>query len=263
MPIKVTTIQYDIAWENINANKQKIEELLASQLKTETDIIVLPEMFTTGFSMVPHNLAETVDGPTMQWLNNKSKQYNAVICGSLILKNNNNYFNSFFAIEPNGALHTYNKKHLFTKAGEQEHYSPGTNNICFNVKGFTVRPLICYDIRFPVWCRNTLQANGQPLYDVLLVVANWPETRIWHWESLLVARAIENQCYVVACNRVGIDANENEYNGYSLAIEPNGHIIYKIVNKELVYTTTLHEEVLQEVRVNLPFLKDADNFTIG
>lgn len=262
MQIKVTTIQYNIVWENILANQQKIDQLLSTQLKTETDIVVLPEMFTTGFTMQPNNLAQTMQGETIAWLQQKSKQYNAVFCGSLIIQQAATFVNRFVAVAPNGNINIYDKKHLFTKAGEHENFSAGNQNIIFAVNGFKIRPLICYDIRFPIWCRNTLQANGTPTYDILLVVANWPETRIWHWESLLIARAIENQCYVVAVNRVGTDGNQHHYNGYTMAIEPTGNIIYKVINKELVYTTTLSQNLLTEIRTQLPFLKDADRFTL-
>ena len=262
MPIKVTTLQYDIVWENIAANKHKIEDLLNTQLKTETDVIILPEMFTTGFIMNPNNHAETMQGETIAWLQLKSKQYNAVFCGSLIINYNGNFVNRFIAVEPNGHINTYDKKHLFTKAGEHENFSAGNKNIIFTVKGFKIRPLICYDIRFPIWCRNIIEPDGTPTYDILLVVANWPEARIWHWESLLIARAIENQSFVVAVNRIGIDGNEHEYNGCTMAVEPTGHVIYKVINKELVYTTTFSATLLNEVRAQLPFLNDGDRFNL-
>jgi omega-amidase len=262
MLLKVTTIQYDIIWENAKGNTQKLDALLATQVKLDTNLIVLPEMFTTGFTMLPQPIAETMDGGTVQWMHEKSKQYNATICGSLIIKDNDKFYNRFIAIAPNGQVNTYNKKHLFAKAGEHETFTAGVENAIFSINDFNILPLICYDIRFPVWCRNTLQPNGRPAYDVILVVANWPDTRIGHWESLLVARAIENQCYVIAVNRVGVDGNEHEYNGYTMVVAPTGSIAFKIINKELLYTTTLSMDLLNEVRTQLPFLKDADAFKL-
>ncbi len=252
--MKVTLLQTDIKWENKQYNRNnihfQIEELV------DTDIIILPEMFTTGFTMKPQNLSETMDGETVEWMKLMSVKTNAAICGSIIIEENGKYYNRFIWVEPDGTIKHYNKKHLFSYAGENENYTPGTERIIIEYKGFRICPQICYDLRFPVFSRNT----GD--YDILLYVANWPSVRSEIWTTLLTARAIENQCYVIGVNRTGEDGNGLEYNGRSMIINPLGIIDMKLSDTYWTNTGTIKKEILDNIRYMYPFLKDGDKFKL-
>jgi predicted amidohydrolase len=253
--LKIALIQSLLHWENIDKNIQHFDSLLDS-IELDTDLIILPEMFTTGFSMNPSKYASESMEKGLEWMLSKAKELNCTIGGSLMVKENNIYYNRLYYIDSNGILAKYDKRHLFTMGFENQSYSVGEKLVEINVKGWEIRPLICYDLRFPVWCRNTTN------YDILIFHANWPQRRITHWDILLQSRAIENQCYVAACNRVGLDGNNIEHNGSSQVISPIGEVLQKSVNEEKVIYQILSHNLLMETRKNLPFLADKDSFEI-
>jgi len=234
-----------------------------NSIPERTEVIVLPEMFSTGFSMQSARLAETMDGSAVQWMKKKAAEKNVIITGSLIIKDGDRYVNRLIWMQPNGVYGTYDKRHLFGYAGEHEHYLPGDKRLIAQVKGWKINLSVCYDLRFPVWARNAIVAEtGAPAYDVLINVANWPERRNTPWKTLLQARAIENQAYVIGLNRVGNDGNNIYHSGDSSIIDPMGEIIYQKAHDEDIFTYTLERARLEEVRKNLPFLKDADKFQV-
>jgi len=202
--ISVSIIQSDIIWEDRLSNLENYQNKI-NQIES-TDLIVLPEMFTTGFSMNPKDISETMSGETIQWMKANASKMNSAICGSIIIEEDDKYFNRFIWVNPDGSIHHYDKKHLFSFAGEDKNYTSGNNKLIIEYKGWKICPLICYDLRFPVWSRNS---EG---YDLLIYVANWPDKRKLAWKTLLTARAIENQCYVIGVNRVGKDT-KNYYSG--------------------------------------------------
>jgi predicted amidohydrolase len=225
-------------------------------------VIVLPEMFSTGFSMESEKLAQTMDGSAVQWMKQKAKEKNVIITGSLIIEEGGEYFNRLIWMLPNGAFGTYNKRHLFGFASEDNHYTPGDKRLIAQVKGWKINLTVCYDLRFPVWSRNSILENGEPAYDVLVNVANWPERRQTPWRALLQARAIENQSYVIGLNRVGNDGNNIYHSGDSSIIDPVGEIVYHKAHDEDVFTYTLSRSHLDDLRARFPFMKDADRFVI-
>jgi omega-amidase len=255
--LTITIIQSDLHWENKAANLAMFSEKI-NGIKEKTEIILLPEMFSTGFSMHSKTLAETMDGETLTWMKKTAAEKKTIITGSIIAEENGKYFNRLIWMLPNGESGHYDKRHLFAFAQEDKFYSPGNKRLVASVKGWKINLLICYDLRFPVWARQ----SGGAEYDLLIYVANWPERRIHAWKTLLQARAIENQCYVAAVNRVGDDGNNIHYSGDSMITDPQGEILYQKSNDEDVYTFTLQKEKLEEVRNKFPFLKDADNFFI-
>ncbi|HWY10638.1 MAG TPA: amidohydrolase [Bacteroidia bacterium] len=263
--MKVTLIQTALHWEDRQKNLAHFDTLVNS-IKEPTDLIVLPEMFSTGFTMDPVKLADPLNGPSLQWMAKKAKEKNAAITGSVAVNDNGNYYNRLFWVEPNGNVNTYDKRHLFRMAGEDKHYAMGFRKIITKLKGFNICPLICYDLRFPVWSRNTfIKTNGVPTasYDVLIYVANWPEVRSYPWKQLLIARAIENQCYVIGVNRIGKDGNGFAHSGDSMVINPRGEIISKIkANEESIETVTLDKTYLDDFRKAFPVGLDADSFDI-
>jgi predicted amidohydrolase len=251
--INVTLIQSDIIWEDRISNLKKYQEKL-NQIES-TDLIILPEMFTTGFSMSPKDISEKMDGETIQWMKQNAHKMNSAICGSIIIEEDTKYFNRFIWVNPDGSIHHYDKRHLFSFAGENENYTPGNEKIIIEYKGWKICPLICYDLRFPVWSRNSED------YDLLIYVANWPDKRKSAWKSLLTARAIENQCYVIGVNRVGEDS-KNYYSGDSSLINALGETLYTNSHIEETYSNTISKYDLNKVRTQLPFLNDKDNFKI-
>ncbi len=263
--MKVTLIQTVLHWEDRQKNLAHFDTLVNS-IKEPTDLIVLPEMFTTGFTMDPVNLADPLNGPSLQWMAKKSKEKNAVITGSVAVNDAGNYYNRLFWVEPTGNVTTYDKRHLFRMGGEDKHYAMGLRKIITKLKDFNICPLICYDLRFPVWCRNTFtKTNGFPTaaYDVLIYVANWPEVRSYPWKQLLIARAIENQCYVIGVNRIGKDGNDITHSGDSMVINPRGQIISKTkANEESIETVSLDKIYLEDFRKTFPVGLDADDFTL-
>jgi omega-amidase len=258
--LSVTIIQTDLHWEDKTANLQMLEEKIKS-IKEKTEIVVLPEMFTTGFSMKPELLAETMEGETVQWMKRIAAERKIILTGSIIIDEGGHYFNRLIWMLPNGKYGVYDKRHRFAYAGEDDHYTAGTKRLIASVKGWKINLLVCYDLRFPVWARQQSQPEG-PEYDLLIYVANWPEKRAHAWKTLLQARAIENQCYVVGVNRTGKDANDFYYSGESMIVDPMGEVLYIKKDEEDIFTNTLDKTHLQTVREKLPFLRDADSFQI-
>jgi len=275
--LTITTIQTNLAWENKAANLQVLERKM-NELDQKTEIIVLPEMFSTGFSMNPKILAEAMDGETIEWMKTIASKNKIILTGSLIIREDDQYFNRLVWMLPNGQFGYYDKRHLFAYGEEDKHYTAGNKRLIASVKGWKINLQVCYDLRFPVWARNRLLQTGQvadeshitaetqavsgikPEYDILIYVANWPERRSHAWKTLLCARAIENQSYVIGVNRVGRDGNNINYSGNSLVIDPLGEVLYHMPDEEDIFTITLQKEDLQEVRSKFPFWKDADDF---
>jgi len=254
--LKITTFQTYLFWENIDKNLQNLG-LRLSSIREKTDLIVLPEMFSTGFSMNPSKLAEEMDGKTMKWMLEQARKFDSVVTGSIIIKEDDKNYNRLIWMRPDGTYEYYDKRHLFGFGEEDQHYTAGNKKLFVELNGWKICPVICYDLRFPVWLRNT-----KPEYDMLLIVANWPERRALHWRSLIPARAIENQAFVVAVNRVGHDGNEVYHSGDSMCIDPNGKVIYYKPNDEDLYTFSINKDDLIEARASFPFLKDRDSFKL-
>lgn len=258
--LKFTLIQTNLIWESPDKNLDLLATKISS-ISAKTHVVVLPEMFSTGFSMNPNEVGETMQGKTVNWMKQQAALHNIILCGSAIIKENSSFFNRFIWMQPNGIFATYDKKHLFAFAGENKHYKAGKNQIITQANGIKVKPQICYDLRFPVWARQ--QSNeSENMFDVLLYVANWPERRSHAWKSLLIARAIENQCYVIAVNRIGMDGNDINHTGDSMIINPLGEVKYHKANEEDIFTYTIEKNVVEEIRAKFPFYKDADSFNI-
>lgn len=259
--LTLSLIQSDLVWENKEENLLRFSEKIAS-LQGKTNVVILPEMFSTGFSMNPSSLAETMDGPSVTWMKDQSSKNRVILTGSLIIKENGSFFNRLLWVLPNGEIGYYNKRHLFSFAGENEEYSPGNKRLIASLNGWKINLQVCYDLRFPVWSRQQIE-NGTPEYDLIIYVANWPERRSHAWKTLLCARAIENQCFCIGVNRIGADGNGIEHSGDSLVVGPLGEVLYHCSGKEDVFTITLERNELEEARRKFPFLKDADQFLIS
>jgi predicted amidohydrolase len=232
-------------------------------LQEKTEIIILPEMFTTGFSMRAEELAETMDGPSVAWMRRISAAKKVILTGSLIITENGQYFNRLIWMLPNGTYGQYDKRHCFSLAGEDKYYTPGDKRLIASVKGWKVNLCICYDLRFPVWSRQTINPeSNSPEFDLLIYVANWPDRRIHAWKTLVPARAIENQCFVAAVNRTGNDGNEIHHSGYSMVVDPLGEVRQMEPGQEGILTVTLDRNLLDQTRQQIPFWKDADPFLI-
>lgn len=264
--MKITVLQADLIWEDATANLQRFEEKIRG-LPEKTDLIILPEMFSTGFSMAPERTAESHGGSAFQWMQRMAKESGAILCGSLAVKENAHYYNRLYWVQSNGSYEQYDKRHLFSMAQEPAHFEAGTKKIIPVSQGIRFCPLICYDLRFPVWSRNRFEKGKAASegwdYDVLIYVANWPAVRAFPWKQLLIARAIENQCYVIGVNRVGTDGNGFEHSGDSLIIGPKGEIIQQLAPSEeglLQFTPDL--EVLNAFRNQFPVGQDADAYFI-
>lgn len=255
LSLKIALVQTELIWQNITLNRKNLLEKLA-MVASPTDLIVLPETFTTGFTMSPQQCFETMEGETIVALKNMAAQKHSAICGSLIIKENGNYYNRFIFISPEGTINHYNKRHLFTLAGEDKAFTQGTEKIIITYKNWKICPQICYDLRFPVWSRNI---EG---YDILVYVSNWPNKRISAWDTLLKARAIENIAYTVGVNRVGTDSNNHRYNGHSAVYNPLGGALVYSEEQTILYTTLQKEEIKQS-REQLKFLDDKDDFTLN
>jgi omega-amidase len=255
--LKIIGIQADLVWENPKQNITFFEEKIAP-LENDVDLIVLPEMFTTGFTMNPEKVAEKMTGFSVSWMRKIAKEKQTAICGSLVISDFNKFYNRFVFVHPSGEIETYNKKHSFTLAGEDKVYTSGTKKIIIEYKGWKICPLICYDLRFPVWARNTEN------YDLLIYIANWPVARVNAWDTLLKARAIENMSYVVGVNRTGKDANNYEYTGNSLLIDYLGNALSSLEKNELgIVTATFVKSNQDKIRKKLGFLTDKDSFKIS
>ena len=254
--LKVTVIQTELIWENPEENRIHFSKLIGA-IKEETNLIVLPEMFTTGFTMNAAPLAEEENGATLNWMQKQAKKCNSAITGSVIITENNNYYNRLFFVYPNGEYHTYDKRHTFTLAKEHLTFAAGEKQLIVDLLGWKIYPLICYDLRFPVWARNTQN------YDVLLYVANWPERRIAAWDALLKARSIENMTYCIGVNRTGKDGNGHQYIGHSAVYNVLGERVSNQGFEEgFVETITLEKSHIESNRKHLRFLNDRDEFTL-
>jgi omega-amidase len=255
--LTISAIQTHLHWEDRTANLKMFEEKIFS-IPVKTEIVLLPEMFSTGFSMRPESLAERMDGPTMAWMKRIAGAKSVILTGSMIIEEEGKYFNRLIWMLPDGNFGQYDKRHLFAYGGENEKYSSGCRRLIASVKGWKINLQVCYDLRFPVWSRQA--AEGE--YDLLINVANWPERRSAAWKILLQARAIENQCYVTGLNRVGQDGNNISHSGDSMIIDPLGEILDHRSGEEAILTCTLQKERIDEVRLKFPFWKDADHFFI-
>ena len=250
--LTVTLIQTGLFWENIPANLAMFDKKIDG-ISENTDVIVLPEMFTTGFSMNVEKLAESMTGSAVAWLIAKARKKQAHILGSVIIEEDKKYFNRLIWAKPDGKILTYDKKHLFRMAGEHKVYSPGKSHLTVEVNGWKLRTFVCYDLRFPVWCRNV--ANQ---YDVVIYVANWPTRRAHHWKLLLPARSVENQSYVIGVNRVGKDGNDIAHSGDSSIIAPTGEILFQKDDTPCIHTEKLSYDKVKEFRETFAAWQDAD-----
>lgn len=254
--LKIALIQSNLVWEKPKKNRKNFLEKIES-ISEDIHIVVLPEMFSTGFTMHASAVAETMQGKTVTWMQELASNKNSVITGSLVITENNKFYNRLLFVEPSGAIQYYDKRHTFALAGEEKVYASGDKKLIIDYKGWKICPLICYDLRFPVWSRNTEN------YDVLLYVANWPKPRILAWNTLLKARAIENMCYCVGVNRVGIDDAQNEYSGHSIVHDVLGNDMTAFKpNREQIEIVTLDKNHINYYRTKLKFLNDRDHFTL-
>ena len=251
--MRITLVQSTLFWEDIEANLEAFGAQLAP-LATNTDLILLPELFTTGFSMRTDTLAEPMNGPTFQWLLAQAQQLQAAICGSFICLEQGKYYNRLVWVQADGQFFTYDKRHLFAYAGEDRHYTAGQSRLLVNYKGWTICPLICYDLRFPVWSRNTCD------YDLLLYIANFPARRSFAWRQLLTARAIENLTYTIGVNRIGKDGEGIEYSGDSRVMSYDGSLLFDGKDQAFVHTISLSKEDQLAFRQRFAFLNDRDEF---
>ncbi len=257
--LSITTIQTHLFWEDVDANLTHFDEKI-NAIHAHTDIIVLPEMFTTGFTMKPKQLAEEHGGKGLQWMIKKAQEKNCALVGSISIHENEVFYNRLYWVNPDGSYKHYNKRHLFRMGNEHEYYAAGNQKIIIDYKGWKICPLICYDLRFPVWSRNTKNNT----YDVLIYVANWPEARSYPWKQLLIARAIENQCYVIGVNRIGVDANGLNHSGDTSVLNPRGEIINSITaNSDKTETILLSTSYLSDFRKAFPVMLDSDDYEIN
>jgi omega-amidase len=254
--LRVSLVQTDLVWENPSANCAQLEEKLAA-LGGSTDVVVLPEMFASGFSMSETG-AEIGKGPALQWMQVQANRLGALIVGSLKVKQQNSFYNRLYAVQPDGTYSSYDKRHLFRMGDEHKFYQSGDQRVIVSYKGWNIALFICYDLRFPVWSRNVSMA-----YDAAIYVANWPAPRANAWRTLLQARAIENLAYVVGVNRVGTDANALTYAGDSLLVDFKGDLALDLKSKDQILTSELSLESLAEFRAKFPAHLDADSFSLS
>ena len=254
--LNITLVQPNVVWENISQNLDQYDQML-SEVSEKSDLIILPEMFSTGFSMQAAKLAEPMDGKTVSWMEQLANKTDSVVCGSLIIKDGERFFNRLIWMPPGGTLDYYDKRHLFSMAGEDAVYSAGKQRLITTINDWKICPQVCYDLRFPVWNRNRQD------YDLLIMVANWPERRVSAWSDLLLARAHENQAYVCGVNRVGKDGNGIYHSGASVVIDPKGQKLFSKDHDAVVHTETLSHDLLLKYRSDFPLSLDADKFQIN
>jgi omega-amidase len=265
--LTITGIQADLFWQDKQANLEQFAEKIAA-IPEKTQVVVLPEMFSTGFSMEAEKLAEEMDGPTLLWMKKTAAARKIILTGSVIIREGSGFFNRLIWMLPTGDYGYYDKRHLFAYGGEHRSYQPGKRRLIGSVNGWKILLLVCYDLRFPVWSRQSSpkQAPDQPKeeleFDLIIYVANWPEKRNHAWKTLLVARAIENQCYVMGVNRVGEDGNKVAHSGDSVIVDPLGKILYQSPSQTDVFTCSLEKKELEVIRQKFPFWKDSDHFEI-
>jgi predicted amidohydrolase len=263
-PLTLSLIQTATRWHDPAANRLLFEAWLA-QVPADTDLVVLPEMFSTGFTMASAEVAEDTAGPTLTWLGEQARLHDKTLCGSLVVAEEGGYFNRFVWMPPGGSRVFYDKRHRFRMAGEHLHYAAGSRRVIVECNGWRILPLVCYDLRFPVWLRNRRQGDAQnyePEYDLLLCVANWPAARRLAWQTLLRARAIENLCYAAGVNVVGTDGNGVDYSGDSGVYGPEGQQLLDAASGAGVFTATLDGEALNAYRGGFPAWQDADEFEL-
>lgn len=253
--MKIALIQSDLYWEDVSKNRNNFESKI-NQINSEVNLIVLPEMFSTGFTMNALAVAETMNGETILWMKAMAKQKNCAITGSLIITEKDQFYNRMLFVFPSGEIQHYNKRHLFTLAGEDKTYTAGTEKVIVDYLGWKICLQVCYDLRFPVYSRNVEN------YDLLIYVASWPKVRTNAWDILLQARAVENLSYVIGVNRVGLDANNYEYIGHSQAVDYLGNYILEPQESEDIFMVELDKDILLETRKKLDFLSDKDVFEI-
>jgi omega-amidase len=253
--MKIALVQTSLCWEDPTENRSHLAQKITGFME-EVDLIVLPEMFSSGFTMKPKAVAEKMAGETLSWLHHLAKAKNCAITGSLVIEEDGKYYNRLVFVTPNGTIKAYDKRHLFTLAGEDKVYTAGTEKVIIEYKGFKICPLICYDLRFPVFSRN------QEDYDVLLYVANWPKARVNAWDILLKARAVENMCYTVGVNRTGTDNNQLDYVGHSQVVDYLGNYLLEPQESDGVYIIALDKSKMLETRDKLAFLNDQDAFKL-
>ncbi|MCL6523503.1 MAG: amidohydrolase [Thermoflavifilum sp.] len=257
--LHIALLQTNPCWENVPENLQQIDQQL-NLIPHETEVVFLPEMFATGFSMRSDVLAQDMEGEIVQWMRTRAAQHKVILCGSVIIQESGNYYNRLIWMQPNEQLGIYDKRHLFAYAQEDQHYTAGNKRFIAQVNDWRIALVVCYDLRFPVWCA---QPSDTMPYDVLAVVANWPASRIAAWDALLQARAIENQAYVVGVNRVGNDGHGVYYPGHSQVVDPVGKICCQASTEQPeIIGCTLSDSHLQQVRQHYPFLRDRDHFII-
>lgn len=255
--LKIAIIQTDLVWENPEKNRQNFTQKIEA-ISENVDVVILPEMFTSGFTMQPKNVSETMDGKTITWLKDLAKERKTAISGSLVVQEEGNYYNRLVFAFPEGKIETYNKRHTFTLAGEHKVYTAGAKKVIIDYKGWKICPMVCYDLRFPVWARNTDN------YDLLFYVANWPKPRIEAWNTLLRARAIENMSYCIGVNRIGTDVNGHEYSGNSAAFDALGKQLSNLKPYEnTTEIVTLTKKHLASTRDKFKFLEDRDTFKMN
>ena len=253
--LNLSLIQTHTQWHDASANRALFDDWL-TQIPANTHVVMLPEMFSTGFTMHSAEVAETMSGPTVAWMRDNAARLRSVLCGSVVIEEGGDYFNRFIWAMPDGTLSTYDKRHRFRMAGEHEHYQAGARREVFEVAGWRVCPFVCYDLRFPVWLRNRQD------YDLLLCVANWPAARQSAWNTLLRARAIENQCYVAAVNIIGVDGNEVAYGGGSAAYAADGEVLVEHFDEPAMINVSLDMDRLNGLRKSFPVWQDADRFSV-
>jgi len=260
--LKFALLQPDIHWKDPEKNRTMFTEFF-SEHAGKADVFVLPEMFTTGFVSDPASIAEQPNGETFQWMKQSASRFGCAIAGSIVVAENEKYFNRFIWMNPDGSHHTYDKRHLFSLGNENIEYSPGAQQVIFDFKGWKIKPLICYDLRFPVWARNSF-SQGEFGYDILLLTANWPASRKLHWRQLILARAIENQCFVVGVNRREKDGNGWHYAGGSTLATPDGKWLPELEECDNdVIVVELNKPDLAHYRNTFPFAPDWDEFRLA
>ncbi len=259
--LKILYIQSGLAWEDAPTNRAHFGEIIQRETQ-DHDLILLPETFTTGFPVDPVPFAETEDGETMLWLRETAARTGAVVTGSMLLNHNGVYTNSLIWMRPDGSYERYDKRHVFRMGGEHERITPGNRMLSVQLKGWNIRPMVCYDLRFPVWSKNHY-ADGTFEYDLALYAANWPAVRAYPWDQLLIARAIENQAYIIGVNRIGKDGPGNDYNGHSKVVDAKGNVISEAPeNEEAAVTVKLSYDALRQFRAKFNVGPDWDTFTI-
>lgn len=254
--LNISLVQTDTIWQDVIRNLERLS-LKLNGISNDTDVVILPELFSTGFTMEADKVAESMDGNAVLWMQQQASKKNCLVIGSLLIEESGNFYNRLIVAFPSGELKYYDKRHLFSFAGEDKVFSPGNERLVFEYKGFRICPLICYDLRFPVWSRNTDNI------DLILYVANWPDARMLAWDTLLKARAIENLCYVAGLNRVGLDNNDLVYTGHSALFDAMGTTLLALdPGKELIKSFSIDKRHLEQVRDKFSFLEDKDNFKI-